>query len=264
MPAAAGKTIFRRSMVELIVGKLAKDFAGLLLFEMFSMVFIAPRWVTASHAFFLTHGKLTALCLSSFGIGTVGFWGSAAIFTLPALVGTTTGKIQASKQMDVRSLLRSLPLTSFNFVIGTLAGTFVFTYGLPERSFDFHNLPTWTTLARDVLVWLIVNEVLFFYVHRWLHLNKVSLVAIYCHPLEHIFSNVMPLVAGPLLCGSHYVSISIFFFGALVHTSTVHSGYWVCDDHGLHDEHHRMFNVNFGALGIMDQLYGSYSLPPTA
>merc|ERR1719188_68671 len=89
----------------------------------------------------------------------------------------------------------------------------------------------------------------------------VSLVAIYCHPLEHILSNVAPLLAGPLLCGSHVVAIAVYLFLGQVHTTAVHSGYWICDDNGMHDEHHAKFNVNFGVTGLMDLLYGTYRLP---
>merc|ERR1740121_924329 len=103
---------------------------------------------------------------------------------------------------------------------------FVLVKLLPDSSFDFHQLPCTAVLARDALVWILMNEVLFFHAHRFLHENKrmyaaihklhhtwtspVSLVAIYCHPLEHILSNLTPILAGPLLLGSHVAAVGVF------------------------------------------------------
>jgi len=92
----------------------------------------------------------------------------------------------------------------------------------------------------------------------------VSFVAIYAHPVEHLVSNVVPLIAGPILCGSHVAAVGIYIGLGLMHTCAVHSGYWVCDDNGMHDEHHAKFNCNYGVVGILDFLYGSYQLPAGA
>eukprot|EP00449_Zooxanthella_nutricula_P029837 CAMPEP_0198489010 /NCGR_PEP_ID=MMETSP1462-20131121/1153_1 /TAXON_ID=1333877 /ORGANISM="Brandtodinium nutriculum, Strain RCC3387" /LENGTH=139 /DNA_ID=CAMNT_0044217497 /DNA_START=92 /DNA_END=507 /DNA_ORIENTATION=- len=73
-----------------------------------------------------------------------------------------------------------------------------------------------------------------------------------------------PLLAGPILCGSHVASVGVLLLLGLVHTTAVHSGYWICDDDGMHDEHHRQFNVNYGVVGIMDVWYGTYRLPAGA
>lgn len=153
-------------------------------------------------------------------------------------------------------------------------------YGLPESSYDWRALPSTDILARDVIIWLLVEEVCFFYVHKWLHDNKkmyaavhkihhtwtapISLVAIYCHPFEHLASNLTPVLLGPILCGSHAAALAIFLAVGTIHTLIVHSGYWFCDDNGMHDEHHAKFNVNFGVMGLMDSFYGTYQLPPGA
>merc|ERR1719414_2238839 len=125
-----------------------------------------------------------------------------------------------------------------------------------------------------------MEEVCFYHFHRLFHESKklyamihklhhtwtapVSVIAIYCHPVEHILCNVSPVMVGPVLCGSHVVAISIFVSLGLIHTLAVHSGYWICDDNGMHDEHHAKFNVNYGVMGVLDVLSGTYSLPAGA
>merc|ERR1719189_2287115 len=199
---------------------------------------------------------------------------------LPAILRVEQWKIQMNKSLDTKALWQAMPLIIFNFVAGSIVASLLLCMVLPDSSFDWRHLPSTSTLARDAVVWLLVEEVMFFYVHRALHENKqwyakihklhhtwtapVSFVAIYCHPLEHIASNLAPLVVGPVLCGSHIAAITVFFFLGYVHTTAVHCGYWLCDDNGLHDEHHRKFTVNYGVMGLMDTWYGTFQLPPGA
>jgi len=173
-----------------------------------------------------------------------------------------------------------MPLVVLNFVIAIVVMPAALLALLPASSFDWRALPTPATLARDVTVWLLVQEVTFFYVHRWLHENKkmyarihklhhtwtapISVVAIYAHPFEHVVSNLLPPFAGIVLVRAHVSTLFIHTIVGIIHTQAVHSGYFFCDDNGMHDEHHRSFNVNYGVFGILDWYYGSYVLPPTA
>jgi len=212
--------------------------------------------------------------------GLVGFWGFGTLFALPALLGSRRWKIQANRSLDVPKLLEALPLIFCNFCIAMAVVPFLLFVALPDRSFDWYNLPSKARLSRDIVMWFVVEELMFFYAHRWLHQNKtmyqavhklhhtwtapVSYVAMYCHPLEQIMCNILPFVMGPILCGSHMAATAVYFCAGLIHTTAVHSGYWFCDDKGMHDEHHAKFNVNYGVTGVLDVLHGTFQLPPAS
>jgi len=247
------------------LGNFAASATGLLLAEKLFMEYILPPWVPTIRSLELTVGKQSAAFLLGASNFVLSFFGIGFLFALPAIFHMKSGKIQRNKDLDTRMLLQSMPLILFNSLLGLIIMPVALRLLLPETSFDWDTLPTTRTLARDVFVWLTVEEVFFFYVHRWLHENKklyaavhklhhtwtvpVSFVAIYCHPFEHIISNLAPLLLGPVLCGSHAAAFGVFMSLGIVHTLAVHSGYWLCDDNGMHDEHHRKFNVNYGVMG---------------
>jgi sterol desaturase/sphingolipid hydroxylase (fatty acid hydroxylase superfamily) len=119
----------------------------------------------------------------------------------------------------------------------------------------------------------LLREILFYYSHRALHspflyrsIHKihhrftapVSLASQYAHPVEHIVANALPLAIPPAVLKTHVLTAWAFLAFMLVETCTVHSGF---DFFGglawMHDEHHRRFNVNFGAFGMLDWLHGT-------
>ncbi|CAE8620914.1 unnamed protein product [Polarella glacialis] len=277
MPRRISEVLFRRDMVGPSFVKFAATVTGMVLIEKVFMEFVLPHLAGELEDIFARHGKIQALFLLSAANSVVTFWGFGALMALPAFVGASRWKIQAGKSLDVQMLQSSMPLIVFNWLLGIILLPLLFAYFLPESSFDWRSPPSTQTLVRDAVVWLAIEEVWFFYSHRWMHMNKqlyaavhkmhhkwtapISFTAIYCHPFEHLVSNLTPLVLGPLVCGSHLAAISIFSFLGVLHTMAVHSGYWFCDDNGMHDEHHAKFNVNFGVLGVMDSLYGTYQLP---
>lgn len=251
----------------------------LVLLQKLALELLLPPWLATAEALFLSYGRLPVLIVSGFAVSVVAFWGFGGMLALPAMFHVRRWKIQANRSMDFAELRRALPQVVFNFVLGTTLVPVILNALLPDSSFSWKDLPTTKTLVRDALVWLAAEEVLFFYLHRWMHEDKwmyqkyhklhhtwtapISLVAIYCHPVEHLLCNILPLMVGPVLCGSHLVPILVFLFGGQMHTCAVHSGYWAGND-GMHDEHHNKFTVNYGVLGVMDVLYGTYRLPEGA
>jgi len=274
------EALFRRDMVGPTFGHVAASVTSLLLVEKVFLDLCLPRFVPMLEVIFAAMGRLPATMTLGMGVSGLGFWGAGTIFAIPAIMGSSTWKIQEKRCLDLNMLRQAMPLIVFNFFLGTLVAPLMFYAFLPENAYDLRTRPGTCELVWHCIVWVAVEEIMFFYLHRWMHVNKsmykaihkihhtwtapVSFSAIYCHPFEHIVVNVIPLVVGPIICGSHVLAIGVYLFAGLVHTTGAHSGYWICDDNGMHDEHHRKFDVNYGAIGIMDSLYGTYCLPPGA
>lgn len=89
--------------------------------------------------------------------------------------------------------------------------------------------------------------------------SPVAISAIYAHWVEHWLCNLTPIALGPLLCGCHVWLIFVWVGIALVQTLHAHSGYHLpfLSSPEAHDAHHKLFNVNFGPLGLLDTLCGT-------
>ncbi|XP_052059240.1 fatty acid hydroxylase domain-containing protein 2-like [Mytilus californianus] len=87
----------------------------------------------------------------------------------------------------------------------------------------------------------------------------IGIICIYAHPLEHCISNLMPIMMGPIIMGSHLATGWMWFFVALVSTTISHSGYHFpfLPSPEAHDFHHQKFTNCFGVLGVLDRLHGT-------
>jgi methylsterol monooxygenase len=131
----------------------------------------------------------------------------------------------------------------------------------------------------STIVGVLTNEVFFFYGHWLMHANKFlygqvhkvhhefkapcALAAIYCHPLELVISDFVPLAAGILLFNRNLYFAAVFTAMAVLGTQTHHCGFrwpWIAG-HGtqpdFHDYHHEKFNCNYGNMGFLDALHGT-------
>jgi len=114
-------------------------------------------------------------------------------------------------------------------------------------------------------MYILVVDACFFTTHRILHTPHLyasvhkfhhtytapfALAAVYAHPFEHLFSNVLSISLGPLLMRSHPISAAVWGCLASFSTLNSHSGFsfpFITDGH---DWHHREFTENYGA-GLM-------------
>uniref|UniRef100_A0A183F1Y7 Fatty acid hydroxylase domain-containing protein n=1 Tax=Heligmosomoides polygyrus TaxID=6339 RepID=A0A183F1Y7_HELPZ len=72
---------------------------------------------------------------------------------------------------------------------------------------------------------------------------SLAITSIYCHPIEHAFSNLSPVLIGPVICGSHVTTIWIWACVAVMSTTFSHSGYHfpLQPSPEAHDYHHKVY-----------------------
>ncbi|MEQ2171168.1 Fatty acid hydroxylase domain-containing protein 2 [Goodea atripinnis] len=123
-------------------------------------------------------------------------------------------------------------------------------------------LPTFHWALMELAVFSILEEILLFH-HPSLykHFHKqhhewtapIGVVSIYAHPLEHVISNMLPVVIGPVVLGSHITTTSMWYCVALVSTTISHCGYH------LPFLPSPEFNQCYGVFGILDRLHSTDS-----
>ena len=84
---------------------------------------------------------------------------------------------------------------------------------------------------------------LYSYIHKRHHewTAPIGIISLYAHPIEHLVSNLLPPVLGPLLMGSHLCSAWVWFSIALLSTTVAHCGYHfpLLPSPEAHDYHHK-------------------------
>jgi len=141
---------------------------------------------------------------------------------------------------------------------------------------NIREIPSIYIIITHFLVFVLAREVSFYYSHRFLHYGKnyekyhkkhhewtspIAVSAQYADTLEHIFSNLLPVVLGPIIMGSHFVTMVIWSTHVIMRTLNDHSGYrfpWYYDS-TRHDLHHEIFTSHYGVecFGLMDWLHGT-------
>ena len=96
-----------------------------------------------------------------------------------------------------------------NFITAYIAYQYIKLQGGVDISMD--HFPTLTSFLYELVIFVIIEEIGFYYSHslfhtpllyKWIHkqhhdwIAPIGCACIYAHPIEHICSNLLPLVAG--------------------------------------------------------------------
>ncbi|KAF4523703.1 hypothetical protein B566_EDAN011567 [Ephemera danica] len=209
------------------------------------------------------------------------YWAGGLVYLVMDLTGRPKVlrkyKVQpeANDPPDYSKLRKLLGQVLFNQTVVTIPLTYIGGMLQQSRHPPLRELPSLGKVFIDFVVCMIVFEAVFYYSHRLLHhpriykrihkihhewTSPIALGAIYCHPIEHVFSNLLPQIVGLSLMRSHVLTSWLWFTYVLILTLSDHSGYHLpfFPSPEYHDYHHLMFNGNYGGgEGFFDWLHGT-------
>jgi sterol desaturase/sphingolipid hydroxylase (fatty acid hydroxylase superfamily) len=198
--------------------------------------------------------------------------------------------IQKDKYPSSDQIEKALKLVLFNqlavqFPFSILAYLMLKGLGL---QFQAEAIPAWYILVIQIIVFILIEDTLFYWSHRLLHLRGLyrsihkihhqfhvptALASIYAHPVEFFISNIFPTMGGPFLLilmgvPVHLFTLWVWLFLRIVETMNEHSGYeftlWPFyrfinrEGSRIHDYHHSHNKGNFAAFFFhWDRLCGT-------
>lgn len=184
---------------------------------------------------------------------------------------------EAKKQPPKHMIWRCVGLALFNHAM-LISGHAVQAYFVFGAMFRIEKaLPSAIEVFTHFVVATLFRDVLFYYVHRLLHMKffyrhlhhvhhqfpaPIALAAVYSHPIDHMMQNAFPIAFPMIVLRSHFLTVVLFATVALLDAALAHSGYdflRVPAKVSMHDLHHMTSKGGYGVLGLMDWIHGTSS-----
>lgn len=188
------------------------------------------------------------------------------------------------KKINSKEFYLRIPLISFNILLLVLVSSTALYFIYPIF-FDSSLKLNLVIAVFQIFFILFIDDLFFYFLHRWMHENKVILKTIhrihhkatfplaldylYVHPLEWMMGYIGPFL-GLIIIGSFFeVSCWAFWSYILIrnlHELDIHSGFkslfskWIpfwgkCEHH---DKHHEILNGNYAStFTIWDYLFNT-------
>lgn len=189
---------------------------------------------------FTIHTVHTWILLSTCQLLVIGLFALTDLSGRPSWLARY--RMQPHKPPTLAQYKKLIPVVLFNLVVVNTISNIIY-YPLAEwRGIQttYETLPSGKKLVAQWLVCLLMEDIGFYTVHRALHHPRIykyihkkhhefsapiAGASTYAHPLEHYFSNLVPILVGLLITRAHISVQYLFFTGLMIGSHVQHSGY---------------------------------------
>eukprot|EP00042_Codosiga_hollandica_P024438 m.102833 g.102833 ORF g.102833 m.102833 type:complete len:269 (-) comp51551_c0_seq1:59-865(-) len=211
---------------------------------------------------------------------------NAAYFAISFIPAFDKYRLRPASQFPSKELIRKCLLAAVRQQFFTFPLLLYIAYPLALRFgfVDWSPLPDLQTIATHVGVSILVEDFLFYWSHRLLHVNffyvrfhkrhheftnPIGIASEYSHPVEALLGNFLPFMAGPLLMHSSLRVFAVWFVIRIWKTTDAHSGYELpfspfnlefslINNSARHDYHHTANKGSYGSfLRVWDYVCGT-------